>query len=55
MRINKKIYNYIDYELSNYKYYEQKIKELRTDIIDSSPNPPDRITERKFNIGSNCR
>ena len=41
MRIDKKVYNYIDYELSNYKYYEQKIEELKKEIIDSSPNPPD--------------
>ncbi len=41
MRINKKIYNYIDYELSNYKLYEKKIKEIREDIIDSSPPPAD--------------
>ena len=41
MRINKKIYNYIDYELSNYKLYEKKIKEIRKNIIDSSPPPAD--------------
>lgn len=43
MRINKKIYNYIDYELTNYKFYQQKINELRKEIIDSSPNPPDGL------------
>lgn len=41
MRINKKIYNYIDFELSNYKTYESKIEEIRKNIIDSSPPPAD--------------
>lgn len=41
MRINKKIYNYIDFELSNYKTYEKKINEIRNGIIDSSPPPAD--------------
>lgn len=41
MKINKKIYNYIDFELSNYKTYEKKIEEIRKGIIDSSPPPAD--------------
>lgn len=43
MRINKRIYDYIDYELSNYKDYKQKIENIRKNIIDSSPNPPDGL------------
>lgn len=41
MRINKRVYNYIDFELSNYKAYERKIDEIRKEIIDSSPPPAD--------------
>lgn len=41
MRINKKIYNYIDYELTNYKFYEKNIENIRNDILDSSPPPTD--------------
>ena len=41
MRINKKVYNYIDYELTNYKSYEKKIEAIRQDIISSSPPPAD--------------
>ena len=41
MKINKRIYNYIDFELSNYKAYERKIDEIRKEIIDSSPPPAD--------------
>lgn len=41
MRINKKVFNYIDYELTNYKFYEKKINEIRNDIIESSSPPPD--------------
>lgn len=54
MRINKKVYDYIDYELINYKYYDEMINKIRKDIIESSPNPPDglpkgnRITDPTF-------
>lgn len=41
MRINKKIYNYIDYELTNYKFYEKNIEAIRKDILFSSPPPAD--------------
>lgn len=41
MRINKKVYNYIDYELSNYKFYEKNIEAIRKDILTSSPLPAD--------------
>ena len=37
MRINRKVYNYIDYELSNYKSYEKKIEAIKQEIISSSP------------------
>ena len=45
MRINKKVYNYIDFELSNYKSYEKKINEIRNGIIDASPPPADGQTK----------
>ena len=41
MRINKRVYNYIDYELSNYKFYEKNIENIRKDILVASPPPPD--------------
>ena len=41
MGINKKIYDYIDYELTNYKLYEKKIEEIRKDIIDENDSSID--------------
>ena len=41
MRIAKEIYDYINYELINYKHYDEMINKIRNDIIESSPNPPD--------------
>jgi len=41
MRINKKLYNYIDYELTNYKEYAKAIENMKKDIIESSPPPSD--------------
>ena len=41
MRMDKEIYNYIDYELTNYKHYESKIEAIRNSIIQSSPPFPD--------------
>lgn len=41
MRIDKKIYKYIDYELQHYEENKKKLEELRLDIIDSSPEPSD--------------
>lgn len=41
MRMNKRIYNYIDFELSNYKLYEKKIEEIRKDIIDQNDSSMD--------------
>ena len=52
MRINKKIYNYIDYELSNYKFYEKKINEIRNNIIQESPPPADGQPKGKNHISN---
>ena len=41
MKINKKIYNYIDFELTNYKFYERNIEQIRNDILYASPPPND--------------
>lgn len=41
MRIDKKVYKYIDYELQHYEENKKKLDELRLDIIDSSPEPSD--------------
>lgn len=38
MRIDKEVYNYINYELSNYKLYEERIEDIKSGIIESSPN-----------------
>lgn len=41
MRIDKKVYKYIDYELQHYEENKKRLEELREDIIESSPLPPD--------------
>ena len=41
MKINKRVFNYIDYELCNYESYKTKIDEIRKDILEESPHPPD--------------
>ena len=41
MRIDKKVYKYIDYELQHFEENKKKLEELRLDIIDSSPEPSD--------------
>lgn len=41
MKIDKKVYKYIDYELQHYEENKKKLEELRNDIIEASPEPPD--------------
>ena len=41
MKIDKKVYNYIDYELQHYQENKKKLEELRSDIIEASPEPSD--------------
>jgi len=39
MRIDKEVYNYINYELTNYKLYEKRIEDIKKGIIEASPAP----------------
>lgn len=41
MKIDKKVYNYIDYELQHYEDNKKRLEELKADIIDASPEPSD--------------
>lgn len=41
MRIDKKVYKYIDYELQHYEDNKKKLEEIREEILEASPLPPD--------------
>lgn len=41
MKIDKKVYNYIEFELQHYEENKEKLKEMRADIIEASPKPSD--------------
>ena len=41
MRIDKKVYKYIDYELMHYEDNKKRLDEIREEILESSPLPPD--------------
>ncbi len=41
MKIDKKVYNYIDFELKRYEENTKKIDEIRANIIDANPEPSD--------------
>lgn len=41
MKIDKKVYNYIEFELQHYEENKEKLKEMRADIIEASPEPSD--------------
>lgn len=41
MKIDKKVYNYIEFELQHYEENKEKLKEMRADIIEASPEPAD--------------
>ena len=41
MKIDKKVYGYIDYELKHYDENTKKIDEIRANIIEASPEPSD--------------
>ena len=41
MRIDKKVYKYIDYELQHYEDNKKKLDEIREEILEASPLPPD--------------
>lgn len=41
MKIDKKVYNYIEFELQHYEENKEKLKKMRADIIEASPEPSD--------------
>lgn len=41
MRIDKKVYKYIDYELQHYEENKKELERMRTEILDASPAPAD--------------
>ena len=41
MRIDKKVYKYIDYELLHYEDNKKRLDEIREEILEASPLPPD--------------
>ncbi len=41
MKIDKKVYRYIEFELQHYEKNKKKLEEMRTDIIEESPEPSD--------------
>ncbi len=51
MKIDKKVYNYIDYELQHYQENKKKLEEMRADIIDASPEPSDGQPKGKGETG----
>lgn len=41
MRIDKDVYKYIEFEMRHYNEYKKEISNMREEIIESSPEPPD--------------
>ena len=41
MRLDKKVYKYIDYELQHYEENKKELERLREEILDASPAPAD--------------
>lgn len=41
MRIDKKVYNYIEFELQHYEENKKELERLREEILDASPSPAD--------------
>ena len=41
MRIDKKVYKYIDYELQHYEENKKELERLRNEILEASPTPAD--------------
>lgn len=41
MRIDKKVYKYIDYELQHYEENKKELERLREEILDARPVPAD--------------
>lgn len=51
MKIDKKVYGYIDYELKHYNENTKKIDEIRANIIEASPEPSDGQPKRQGGTG----
>ena len=43
MRIDKKVYKYIDYELQHYEENKKELERLREEILEASPAPADGL------------
>lgn len=41
MKIDRRIYKYVEYEMYHYNEYKRNIETVREEIIESSPLPPD--------------
>ena len=41
MRIDKDVYKYIEFEMRHYNEYKKEIKNIREEILEGSPEPPD--------------
>ena len=41
MKLDKEVYKYVDYELLHFDDNKKKLQEMKEDIIESSPEPPD--------------
>lgn len=41
MKIDKRLYKYIEYELYHYEQYKKDIQLMREEILEGSPMPPD--------------
>lgn len=41
MKIDKRVYKYIEYELHHYSEYKNEIRAMREEILEGSPEPPD--------------
>ena len=43
MRIDRRVYKYIEYEMYHYNEYKQELQLAREEILESSPPPPDGL------------
>lgn len=41
MKIDKRLYKYIEYEMYHYKDYKKEIQSMREEILEGSPSPSD--------------
>lgn len=52
MKIDKEVYKYIEYELRHFEKNKRKLEELRDEIIESSPEPPDGMPKGQGSTGN---